>query len=97
MTEEGSVGEVETKTWRFAEPPNELELRCGTRLGPIDVAYETYGELTRARDNAILICHALSGDAHVAGKHSADDPKRGWWDITVGPGKPIDTDRFFVI
>ena len=97
MGENGSVGVVQTHSWRFAEPPDELELRCGARLGPIDVAYETYGELTPERDNAILICHALSGDAHVAGKHSPDDPKRGWWDIMVGPGKPIDTDRFFVI
>jgi len=97
MSEEHSVGIVQTQTWRFAEPPNELTLRCGARLGPIDVAYETYGELTPERDNAVLICHALSGDAHVAGKHSPQDPKPGWWDIMVGPGKPIDTRRYFVI
>ncbi len=97
MSEEGSVGTVRTMFWRYAEPPDELELRCGARLGPIDVAYETYGELAPERDNAILICHALSGDAHVAGVHSSDDSKQGWWDIMVGPGKPIDTDRFFVI
>jgi homoserine O-acetyltransferase len=88
---------VETKHWRFAEPPNELELRCGARLGPIDVAYETFGALTPQRDNAILICHALSGDAHVCGRHSAEDTKPGWWDIMVGPGRPIDTRRYFVI
>jgi len=97
MSEEGSAGIVTTRQWRFAEPPSELDLRCGARLGPIDVAYETYGELTPERDNAILICHALSGDAHVAGKHSPDDPKSGWWDIMVGPGKPIDTEKYFVI
>ncbi|MFO7956710.1 MAG: homoserine O-acetyltransferase [Candidatus Brocadiia bacterium] len=97
MTDNGSVGIVETKHWRFAEPPDELELRSGARLGPIDVAYETYGELTPERDNAVLICHALSGDAHVAGRHSPDDPKPGWWDVMVGPGKGIDTDRYFVI
>jgi homoserine O-acetyltransferase len=88
---------VETKYWQFAKPPNTLKLRCGESLGPIDVAYETYGELSENRDNAILICHALTGDAHVAGKHSPDDKKPGWWDIMVGPGKPIDTDRYFVI
>ena len=59
------------------------------------VAYETYGQLNAARDNAILVCHAISGDSHVARHDEEDDP--GWWDIMVGPGKPIDTDRFFVI
>ncbi|MBS3764550.1 MAG: homoserine O-acetyltransferase, partial [Planctomycetes bacterium] len=88
---------VKTHFWRFALPPDRLELRCGAKLGPIDVAYETYGELTPERDNAILICHALSGDAHVAGRHSPDDSKAGWWDLMVGPGKPIDTERYFVI
>ena len=97
MSEEQSVGIVETKRWRFAEPPDELKLRCGQKLGPIDVAYETCGELNAERDNAVLICHALSGDAHVAGRHSLDDPKPGWWDLMIGPGKPIDTSRFFVI
>jgi homoserine O-acetyltransferase len=91
------VGIVETRYVTLAEPPNELELRCGRKLGPITVAYETYGQLNPERDNAILICHALSGDAHVAGYHSPDERKPGWWDIVVGPGKPIDTDRFFVI
>jgi len=94
---EGSVGLVRTRHWRFAEPPGELALRCGEKLGPIDVAYETYGELTPERDNAILICHALSGDAHVAGRHLPGDAKPGWWDIMVGPGKPIDTLKYFVI
>ena len=97
MAAENSVGVVETKQWRFAEPPNELVLRSDVKLGPIDVAYETYGELTPERDNAVYICHALSGDAHVAGLHSPDDPKPGWWDVMVGPGKGIDTDRYFVI
>jgi homoserine O-acetyltransferase len=97
MSAQPSYGIVETKYWRFAEPPNRLRLRCGEKLGPIDVAYETYGELTPERDNAILICHALTGDAHVAGRHSPEDAKPGWWDIMVGPGKPIDTDRYFVV
>jgi homoserine O-acetyltransferase len=97
MGEQESVGIVQTQHWRFAEPPNELELRCGQKLGPIDVAYETYGELTPERDNAIYICHALSGDAHVAGRHEPDDGGKPWWNLMVGPGKPIDTDRFFVV
>lgn len=92
-----SVGIVETRSFTFAEPPDELVLRGGQKLGPIRVAYETYGELSPEADNAILICHALSGDAHVAGYHRADERKPGWWDIVVGPGKPIDTNRFFVI
>ncbi len=97
MPEQGSVGIVETKHWRFAEPPDQMVLRSGATLGPIDVAYETYGTLSPERDNAVLICHALSGDAHVAGRYSPDDPKPGWWDVMVGPGKGIDTDRYFVI
>jgi homoserine O-acetyltransferase len=88
---------VETKTWRFAEPPEELTLRSGVRLGPIDVAYETYGKLSAERDNVVLICHALTGDAHVAGLRHEGDHKRGWWDVMVGPGKGIDTDRYFVV
>ena len=65
--------------------------------GPITIAYETYGTLSAARDNAIMVFHALSGDAHVAGRHSADDKRAGWWDIVIGPGKALDTDRYFVI
>jgi homoserine O-acetyltransferase len=72
-----------------------LPLEKGGRLASISVAYETYGRLNPARDNAILICHAISGDSHVARHGEDDDP--GWWDVMVGPGRPIDTDRFFVI
>ena len=97
MSADESVGIVETKYWRFAEPPNELRLRSGVELGPIDVAYETYGELNEDGDNVVLICHALSGDAHAAGRHSPEDEKAGWWDCMVGPGKPIDTNRYFVV
>ncbi len=71
------------------------ELRSGRMLPLIEVAYETYGALTAARDNAVMICHALSGDSHIAAHDEDDDP--GWWDIMVGPGRPIDTDRYFVI
>jgi homoserine O-acetyltransferase/O-succinyltransferase len=92
-----SVGLVKPQSFTFAEPPRELELECGQKLGPITLAYETYGDLSAARDNAVLICHALSGDAHVAGYHSPDDRKPGWWDIFIGPGKAIDTTKYFVI
>ncbi|MCJ7729008.1 MAG: homoserine O-acetyltransferase, partial [Sedimentisphaerales bacterium] len=95
--EEDSVGIVETKTIRIVEPDESLELECGKTLAPIDVAYETYGKLNDARDNAVLICHALSGNAHVAGRNSPTDKKPGWWDVMIGPGKGIDTNKYFVI
>jgi len=96
-TKENSVGVVKTETMRVVEQDRPLELESGKRLGPIDVAYETYGRLNEAGDNAILICHALSGNAHVAGVNSPDDKKPGWWDVMVGPGKGIDTNKYFVI
>jgi homoserine O-acetyltransferase len=80
------------QTCDFDDP---LELELGGSLKEITIAYETYGKLNPARDNAILICHALSGDSHVARHNDEDDP--GWWDIAVGPGKAIDTDEYFVI
>ena len=92
-----SVGLVQTKVIRVVEARQPLELECGKTLAPIDVAYETYGELNEAGDNAVLICHALSGDAHVAGINNPDDRKPGWWDVMVGPGKGIDTNKYFVI
>ncbi len=92
-----SVGRVEKRIFTFADPPGEMVLESGAKLGPVTIAYETCGELNREKNNAVLICHALSGDAHVAGYHDKDDPKPGWWDIMVGPGKGIDTDRYFVI
>jgi homoserine O-acetyltransferase len=79
------------------EPHEPLELECGKKLAPIDVAYETYGQLNEAGNNAILICHALSGNAHVAGYNCPTDKKPGWWDNMVGPGKGIDTNKYFVI
>jgi homoserine O-acetyltransferase len=72
-----------------------LELELGGQLAGVTVAYETYGELNAARDNAVLVCHAISGDSHVARHDEQDDP--GWWDVVVGPGKAIDTERCFVI
>ena len=95
--ENNSVGIVQTNSMRVIEPEQPLELECGKTLAPIDVAYETYGRLNDAGDNAILICHALSGNAHVAGRNSSDDRKPGWWDNMVGPGKGIDTNKYFVI
>lgn len=81
-------------TTQFAEFDG-IELESGVFLGPVRVAYETYGELSPERDNAVLVLHALSGDAHVAG---VDESGRlGWWDAMVGPGKGIDTDKYFVI
>ncbi|MCE5184835.1 MAG: homoserine O-acetyltransferase [Planctomycetaceae bacterium] len=97
MDGQKSVGIVRTKTLRVIEPNHPLLLKCGKYLGPIDVAYETYGTLSEARDNAVLICHALSGNAHAAGCNHPEERKPGWWDIMIGPGKPIDTDRYFVI
>jgi homoserine O-acetyltransferase len=92
-----SVGLVTTQMIRLVEAQEPLQLECGKTLGPIDVAYETYGQLNPPGDNAILICHALSGNAHVAGYHGTDDKKPGWWEDMVGPGKGIDTNEYFVI
>ncbi|MFT5033779.1 MAG: homoserine O-acetyltransferase [Bacteroidia bacterium] len=89
-----SVGIVEAKTQHFSEP---LPLACGRKLDAYDIVYETYGELNSAKSNAILICHALSGHHHAAGYQSADDKKAGWWEACIGPGKPIDTNHFFVL
>ncbi|HPO15277.1 MAG TPA: homoserine O-acetyltransferase [Candidatus Hydrogenedentes bacterium] len=97
MPETGSVGIVTAKYYTFAEPPNAMVLESGAKLGPITLAYETYGQLNPDRSNAVLICHALSGDAHVAGKYHSDDKKSGWWDEMVGPGKAFDTEKYFVI
>jgi homoserine O-acetyltransferase len=91
-----SVGVVTTRQITFAQPPAALALECGRELGPITLAYETYGDLNERRDNAVLILHAFSGDAHAAGYHEGDE-KPGWWDIMIGPGKAIDTERYFVI
>ena len=87
------VGLVERRYATWLEP---LALESGATLGPITLAYETYGRLNAKRDNAILLLHALSGDAHAAGWH-AGDAKPGWWDSMVGPGRTFDTERYFVI
>jgi homoserine O-acetyltransferase len=84
---------VETQTVIFNEP---LNLRCGTALSPVTVAYETYGVLNTTQSNAVLICHAFTGDAHAAAYHQGDE-KPGWWDQMIGSGKAFDTDKYFII
>jgi homoserine O-acetyltransferase/O-succinyltransferase len=91
-----SVGIVERKYFTFAQD-KPMQLDSGETLGPITLAYETYGALNADKSNAILILHALSGDAHAAGYHSPDDEAVGWWDDCIGPGKAFDTNKFFVI
>lgn len=92
-----SVGLVKKQFYTFGDKRDPLVLESGVRFFPVTVAYETYGALSRRGDNAVLIVHALSGDSHVAGYHARRDKKPGWWDILVGPGKPVDTRRYFVI
>jgi len=96
MGKTGNVGVVKTQFYTFAESPNELILESDRTLGPITLAYETYGALNRDKTNAILVAHALSGDAHAAGFGEGDSAP-GWWDAMIGPGKAFDTDRYFVI
>lgn len=92
-----SAGLVQRQLVTLFEPPHQLPLDNGGHLGPVTLAYQTYGTLSPDRDNAILILHALSGDAHVAGYHDAADRKPGWWDGLVGPGKAFDTHRYFIV
>ncbi len=89
-----SVGAVTPRRARFDTP---LPLACGASLPSFELAYETYGTLSAARDNAVLVCHALNASHHVAGFYADDPDNVGWWDNMVGPGKPLDTDRFFVV
>ncbi|HLF18441.1 MAG TPA: homoserine O-acetyltransferase [Candidatus Omnitrophota bacterium] len=91
-----TLGIIETKYFTFGEPPHELRLKSGEKLGPVTLAYETYGTLNKDKSNAILVFHALTGDAHAAGLHKGAD-KPGWWDAMIGPGKAYDTDKYFVI
>ncbi len=89
-----SVGIVKPQKAVFDSP---LQLDCGKELKKIELVYETYGSLNERKDNAVLICHALSGDHHAAGYNSHDDKKPGWWDVCIGPGKPFDTNKFFIV
>ena len=92
-----SIGIVEKQFFTFAEPPGRLKLESRTSIGPVTIAYETCGSLNKDKNNVILVLHALSGDSHMAGYYDPKDAKPGWWDIMVGPGKGIDTDKYFVI
>ncbi len=94
MSETSSVGIVTAQTAHFSEP---LKLKSGEVLPAYDLTYETYGTLNADKSNAVLICHALSGNHHVAGKHAETDKYPGWWDNLIGPGRPLDTNKFFVI
>ena len=95
---QNSVGIVQPQQVELSGPDNSgIELECGARLDAVTVQYEAYGKLNERRDNTILLCHALSGDAHAAGYHSIEDDKPGWWDEMVGPGKGFDTERYFII
>jgi len=88
------VGIVTPQTYQFTTP---LALDCGRPLPHYELIYETYGTLNKNHSNAVLICHALSSDHHAAGYYSMQDKKPGWWETCIGPGKPIDTNRFFVV
>ena len=94
MSPEGSVGVVSPKLARFEDP---IALKSGARLDAYELAYETYGTLNAARSNAVLVCHALNASHHVAGVYADEPDNLGWWDNLIGPGKPVDTGRFFVI
>jgi homoserine O-acetyltransferase len=94
MPPEGSVGVVSPRLARFEDP---IALKSGARLDAYDLAYETYGTLNTARSNAVLVCHALNASHHVAGVYADDPANVGWWDNLIGPGKPVDTNRFFVV
>jgi len=89
-----SVGAARAQTAHFDRP---IKLKGGAELPAFDIAYETYGELNAARSNAVLVCHALNASHHVAGYYAEDKANVGWWDNLVGPGKPLDTNRFFVV
>ena len=91
-----SVGRVQTQVVTLAAD-RPLTLTSGQTLGPIEVAFETYGELNAAADNAVFVCQTLTSDAHAAGWHDEDDRKPGWWDALIGPGKTLDTERYFVV
>src|SRR5947207_1971645 len=93
-TEPRSVGAVRPQTLSFTEP---LRFRSGAVLDSYDLVYETYGTLNAARSNAVLACHALNAAHHVAGYYADDPDSLGWWDNMIGPGKPVDTEKFFVV
>src|SRR5690349_10279442 len=89
-----SVGQVVPQAMQFDEP---LPLRSGALLRDYTLVYETYGELNAERSNAVLVCHALNASHHVAGSYAGQPKSEGWWDNLIGPGKPLDTNHYFVI
>ena len=91
---DSSVGLVTSKNQKFNTA---LKLDSGTTLENYNLRYETYGELNGKRNNAVLVCHALTGDQHAAGFNNYKEKKPGWWDNMIGPGKPVDTTKFFVV
>ena len=91
---ENNVGIVQTQFHTIEE---KIKFESGVEFGPITIAYETYGTLNEKKDNAILVIHALTGDAHAAGYHSENDKKAGWWDTMIGPDKAFDTNKYFII
>jgi len=94
MTTKNSIGIVKTKIFKSS---NSLRLKSGKVLKEYSLIYETYGKLNAKRNNAVLVCHALSGNHHLAGKYTSKDKHPGWWDNLIGPNKPLDTNKFFVI
>ena len=96
-TQGRTVGIVEKKCFTFADGPDGMVLDNRSTIGPVTIAYETYGALDPDRSNVVLVLHALTGDSHAAGYYSETDDKPGWWDNMIGPGKGIDTDRYFVV
>jgi len=96
MNKTESIGIVKPEYFTFAEGSDGLKLDSGESLGPITLSFETYGELNAEKSNAILVEHALSGDAHAAGLHEGDKDS-GWWDVLIGPNKALDTNKYFVI
>jgi homoserine O-acetyltransferase len=92
----GGVGRVHTQRALLFDEGTPLTLESGATLAPVQVAYETYGALDADGANAVFVCHALTGDAHAAGHHG-DRSRRGWWDTMIGPGRPLDTERYFVV
>ena len=94
MTTKNSIGIVKTKIFKSS---NSLRLKSGKVLKEYSLVYETYGKLNAKKNNAVLVCHALSGNHHLAGKYSSKDKHPGWWDNLIGPNKPLDTNKFFVI
>jgi homoserine O-acetyltransferase len=94
ISDAGEVGIVEYQDFVSAQP---FQFESGGTIPELTLRYETYGHLNAAKDNAVLICHALTGNHHAAGVYSMDERKQGWWNFMIGPGKPIDTSKYFVI